>query len=128
MLNTVLHHVVMSWIIETNQQLEYDIDKHNPDCITDGPWYNRYICTKLHGTVLEIYIRNSITNRYNILCYIDAHDKQQPSSVGFGIIGGCNALPENSTKEAFFKLGATIDFIDYCLKCFDHNYLSHSNM
>ena len=26
-LNKMLHHVGMSWIIETNQQLEYDIDK-----------------------------------------------------------------------------------------------------
>ena len=50
-LDTVLHHVSMSWIVETNQQLDYDIDNHNPDWITDGPWYNTYICTKLHGRV-----------------------------------------------------------------------------
>ena len=30
-LNKMLHHVGMSWIIETNQQLKYDIGKHNPD-------------------------------------------------------------------------------------------------
>ena len=30
LLNTILHHVGMSWIIRTNKQLEYDIDKHNP--------------------------------------------------------------------------------------------------
>ena len=29
-LNTMLHHVGMSWITETIQQLEYNIDKHNP--------------------------------------------------------------------------------------------------
>ena len=29
--NTVLHHVGMSCIIETNQQLEYDIEKNNQD-------------------------------------------------------------------------------------------------
>ena len=52
-LNKVLQHVGLSWIIETNQQLEYDIHKHNPNWITDGPWYNTYICTKFHGTVLE---------------------------------------------------------------------------
>ena len=28
-LNTVLNHVGMSWIIETNKHLEYDMDKHN---------------------------------------------------------------------------------------------------
>ena len=26
---TMLNYVGMPWIIETNQQLEYDIDKHN---------------------------------------------------------------------------------------------------
>ena len=30
-LNTVLQHVDLSWIIESNQQLEYDIDKDNTD-------------------------------------------------------------------------------------------------
>ena len=28
-LNTVLHHVGMLWIIETRGQLQYDMDKHN---------------------------------------------------------------------------------------------------
>ena len=36
-LNKLLHHVGMSWIIEKNQQLEYEIDKHDPDLITGGP-------------------------------------------------------------------------------------------
>ena len=52
-LNIVKQHVGMSWIIETNKQLRYDIEKRNRYCITDGPWYNTYICKKLHGTVPE---------------------------------------------------------------------------
>ena len=28
-LNTLLHHVGMSWIIETHEQLNYDMDKQN---------------------------------------------------------------------------------------------------
>ena len=36
LLNSVLHHVGLSWIIETNQLLELDIYKHNPYWITDG--------------------------------------------------------------------------------------------
>ena len=42
----------MSWIIETNQQFKYDIDKHNPDCITCGPWYNTYICKNYMEQIL----------------------------------------------------------------------------
>ena len=50
-LNTMLHHVGMSQIIETNQQLKYDIEKNNTDWISDGPWYNTSICKKIHGAV-----------------------------------------------------------------------------
>ena len=28
-LKKMLHHVVMLWIIETNEQLKYDMDRHN---------------------------------------------------------------------------------------------------
>ena len=45
-LNTLLHHVGMSWIIETHEQLKYYMDKHNPYLITVGTWYNTSICKK----------------------------------------------------------------------------------
>ena len=95
LLNIVLQNVFMSWIIETNQKLKYDIDKHNLDWTTRGLWYNTSICKKLHGTVFEKYIRNTITDRYNMMCSIDAHGKQQPSYVDDGISGDGNALSLN---------------------------------
>ena len=52
-LNTLLHHVGMSWIIETHEQLKYDMDKNNPNWITGGPWNKTYICKKLHGNCLK---------------------------------------------------------------------------
>ena len=36
-LNTMFHHVGMLWIIETHEQLKYDIDKHNSYWMTYGP-------------------------------------------------------------------------------------------
>ena len=42
-LNTLLHHVGMSWIIETHEELKYNIYEHNQYWITGGPWYNTYI-------------------------------------------------------------------------------------
>ena len=42
-LNTILHHAGMLWIIENNEQLQYDMDEHNSDWMTGGPWYNTYI-------------------------------------------------------------------------------------
>ena len=62
-LNTMLHHVVMVWIIETHKKLQYDMDKHNSEQTTDVPWCNRSICKKLHGNVFEEFIRNARTNR-----------------------------------------------------------------
>ena len=80
--------------------MEYDIYEHKPDWITDGPWYNTSICKKVRGTVFEKYIRNARTNRYNLICSIDAHEKQQPVYVNEGIRGCGNAIPLNFTTEA----------------------------
>ena len=74
-LNTMLHHVGMLWIIETHEQLKYEMEKHNSEWITGGTRYNTYICKKLHGNVFEGFIRNARTDRYNIMCYIGAHEK-----------------------------------------------------
>ena len=76
------------------------LTKHDPNGLTNGPWYNTYICKKLHGTVFEKYIRNSRTERYNLMCSIDAHDKQQTSHVDDGSSGGGKSIPPNSTTEA----------------------------
>ena len=46
-LNTVIHHVGMSWTIETNQQQEDDIEKHNQYWIIYGTWYDTSICKKI---------------------------------------------------------------------------------
>ena len=51
--NKMLHHVGMLQIIETHEQLQYDMDKHNSERMTGGPWYNTYIFKKLHGKVFE---------------------------------------------------------------------------
>ena len=75
LLNIVLHHVGMLWIIETNKHLEYYMDKHNPYWITGVTWYNTCICKKLHGKLFEEFIRNARTDRYNLMCSIDAHEK-----------------------------------------------------
>ena len=69
--------------------------------MTGGPWYNTYICKKLHGKLFEAFIINEINDRYNIMCYIDAYERENQSSscddVSSG--GGC-PLPTNSTNEA----------------------------
>ena len=71
-LNTMLHHVGILWIIETYEQLQYDMNKHNPEWMTDGPWYNTSICKKLYGKMFKVLQINARTDRYNIMCSVYA--------------------------------------------------------
>ena len=96
--------------------------------MTGGPCYNTSICKKLHGKLFEGFIRNARTDIYNIMCSIDAHEKEHPSSCDDGIIGGGCPLPSNSTTEALVLLGATIDFISCWLKSLERTVLELCNM
>ena len=58
-------------------------------------------------------IINARTDRYNLICSIDAHEKQQLSSIDDFRSGSGSALLSNLTTEALVSLSGTIDFI-YC--------------
>ena len=74
-LNTMLHNVGMIWIIENHEELKYDTDIQNSDWLTGGLWYNTYIYKKLHENLFEGFIINARTDRFNIMCYIDAYER-----------------------------------------------------
>ena len=44
--------------------------------MTGGSWYNTYICKKLCGNVFKGFIINARTDRYNMMCSVDAHKKE----------------------------------------------------
>ena len=97
--------------------------------MTGGPWYNTSICKKLHGKLFEGFIINARTDRYNIMCSIDAYEiEHQLYSCDDGSSGGGFPLSTNSTIEALVLLGATIDFIGYWLKSLEHNFLERCNL
>ena len=76
MLNEILHHVGMSWTISSKDEMKYEIDEsNNQDWLNKGPWYNKYICPRLHGGLFEDFIAYARTNRYNITCSLVARDK-----------------------------------------------------
>ena len=107
-LNTMLHHVSVICIIENHEYLKYDTGSKKSDWMTGGPWYNTFICKKLHWKVLEEFIINAVTDRYNIMCSIDAYGRENQSySRDDGISGGVCPLPTNSTTEALYVIGAT---------------------
>ena len=45
-LNTMLQHVGMIWIIENDEDLKYDMDIQHSDLLIGVPWYNTSICKK----------------------------------------------------------------------------------
>ena len=78
-LNEMLHHVGMSWIIFSNQETEYEINTNINHLywLNKGPWYKKNICFKLHGTKFEDFITQARTYRYDIMCSLVAHDRLQ---------------------------------------------------
>ena len=59
------------------------------------------ICKKLHGKLLERFIINARTDRYNIMCYVDSYEiEHQSFSCDYGIIGGGCPVATNSTTES----------------------------
>ena len=57
MLNAILHHVGISWIICSNNEILYEIKENNhTDWSNTGPWYNIAICSKSHRNIFEDYL------------------------------------------------------------------------
>ena len=94
-LNTMLHHVGILWIIETPEQLKYDTEKHNSEWMKGGTWYNTSIYNKLYGKVFQGFIINARNDRYNTMCSINAHEKEHQSSCNDGSRGGGCPRPSN---------------------------------
>ena len=122
-LNIVLYHVGLSWIIYANKQMKYDIKENNhPDWLNKGPPNNTAICSKFHGTVFGGFIRNFRTNRCNIMCQITANNKLQPTYVDDESSIGGISIPNNAITAALESLGAILNYIYFWLKLFQDNY------
>ena len=80
------------------------------------PGITHLFVKKLHGTVFEEFIINARTDRYNIMCSIDANEKNYPLVHDDESSGGGFPLRSNSTTEALVSLSLTIDFIGCCLQ------------
>ena len=68
-LNAMLHHVGMSWIISSKKEMGYDkyTNSNHLDWFGTCPWYNQNICSKLHGIKFEDFIIQARTYQYNIM-------------------------------------------------------------
>ena len=74
-------------------------ENNNQDQLNKGPWYNTYICLKLHGSRFEDFITPARTDRYNLMCSLVSHDKLQPDYKYDESIIGDRSIPDNPTTK-----------------------------
>ena len=103
--------------------MKYDIDQNNHEYwLNEGTWYNKSTFLKLYGSMFENFITHARTDRYNIMCYLVAHDKMKPNDEDDESSIGDRSIPEDATTKVLKALGATLNFIDIWLKLFLDNY------
>ena len=107
----------MSWIISSNQEMEYEMDENNhQDWLNKGPWYNTSSCSKLHGSRFEDFITQARTEQSNLMCSLVAHDRLQLDYKYDKISIGHRSINDNESTKTLEALGTTINFIDIWLK------------
>ena len=98
MLNLILYHVGMSWIISSNEEMKYEMDENNhQEWLNKGTWYNTAICLRLHGSLFEDFITHARYERYNLMCSLFAHEKLQPYYEDDEISIGDRSIPKTAT-------------------------------
>ena len=112
----VFQHVGLSWIIQSNQQLNFDFQHHCPSWILNGPGYNTNTRSKLYGSLFEDYVTTTRRYRYNLMCSIEAHKRYQKSINDDKSSDGDRPLPYNSTKHVLLSFVLTINFIENWFK------------
>ena len=80
-----------------------DYDKYNNrnnlNWFNIGPWYNKNICSKLHGIKFEYFITQARTDRYNIICSLVAHNKLQNDYKYYESSIGNRSIPNYATVK-----------------------------
>ena len=113
----------MSWIISSNGDMKYEIDKSNHQYwLNTDPWYNTDIFSRLHVSMFEDFITNARIDRYSLICSLVSHDKKLPAYKYDDSSIGDNIIPKHVTIEALEALSDTLDFIDIWLKLLEENY------
>ena len=95
------------------------MEKNNhQDWLNKGHWYSTSIYLNLHGGIFEDFITHARTYRYNLICYLVAHDKIQPNNEYDESSIGDRSIPKNATTKSLKELGDTINFIDIQIKLY----------
>ena len=128
LLNAMLHHVGMSWMISSNREIDYEMNTkiNHLDWLNKGPWYNRNICSKSHGSRSEDFITQVRTDQYNLMCSLVAHERFQLDYKDDNGSIGDREIPNDATIKTFEALGASYNFIGIWLKLLLENHCAKS--
>ena len=74
------------------------------------------ICSLLHVSVFGDYVTTARCDQCNIMCSIEAHEREHKYINDEVSIRGGRPLPYNSTKYVLILFGLTLKFIYICLK------------
>ena len=59
--------------------MKYETDKNNnQDWLNKSPCYNTAICLSLRVSLFEDFKTHALSDRYNLMCSLVAHDKIKP--------------------------------------------------
>ena len=81
--------------------MDYDkyTNSNHLDLFNTGPWYNKNICSKLHGNKFEDFITQARTDRYNIMCSLVSHDRSKNYDKDNESSIGDKAIPNDATVK-----------------------------
>ena len=109
--NILLQHVGLYWIIQSNQNTNCEIQLHCIFWVLNVPWYNTKVCPGLHDSLFEDYVTTDRRDRYNLMCSIEAHERDHKTINDDASSGGGMPLPSKSKKDVLLSFGLPLTFI-----------------
>ena len=64
----MFRYVVISWMIEMKEQINFVLDEHYGGLCIGGPQFNDKFCHNLHGTLFEEFFVTAVEDIYDIMC------------------------------------------------------------
>ena len=92
-IHVAIQHVILSWIIDNNNHLKFEIEHHCARWMQNGPWYNTMIFYQLSCHNYEYFFKKGRKYRYELMCDVDVYYIIHPSVPDNGSSGGGILFP-----------------------------------
>ena len=114
--SVVFPHVFISWLIQTKEQIQFDVDKTCSRWYKYFPCCNTIICCNFRVLVFGVFFVTARQYRYALMCEPKSYGKVHETSSD-SVITVCGLpLPDDSTIDSLKSLSFSLNFIDTSLK------------